>query len=390
VYSLSKVPKMSEYQYHEWQTLERPLTADEQNAVNELSSHIDVTAAQAIVTYHWSDFRHDPLEVLAKYFDAYLYFANWGTRRLAFCFPKGLVDATAIDTSYCDEDYLHIKTIGDVHILEFEMYEDGGYDEWIEERGLLSTLAHLRDDIIQGDHRTLYLFWLHVMDVESRGYEEEDKDNPDGLFYDPEPPLPVGLKQLSPSLRALIDFFEIDPFLVSAAAKRSPSLSPSNQPDFAPWIARLTRQECDEFLLKIVNAEPGAVATLRKKLLSFEQSKPDVRTEPRTFGELLDAGEKIRQAETRRQAEERRRKHIAEMQDLEKQESQTWQDVERLIQSGYTAQNYDSATALLSKLHQLAGFQGTQTNFDIQLGGLAEKFKSRSALMRRWKKMGWL
>jgi hypothetical protein len=177
---------------------------------------------------------------------------------------------------------------------------------------------------------------------------------------------------------------------VSAAAKRSPSLSPSNQPDFAPWIARLTRQECDEFLLKIVNAEPGAVATLRKKLLSFEQSKPDVRTEPRTFGELLDAGEKIRQAETRRQAEERRRKHIAEMQDLEKQESQTWQDVERLIQSGYTAQNYDSATALLSKLHQLAGFQGTQTNFDIQLGGLAEKFKSRSALMRRWKKMGWL
>ncbi|MGD8406851.1 MAG: hypothetical protein PVJ21_24545, partial [Anaerolineales bacterium] len=212
---------MSEYQYHEWQTLERPLTADEQNAVDELSSHIDVTANQAIVTYHWSDFRHDPLEVLAKYFDAYLYFANWGTRRLAFRFPTGLVDAAAIDASYCDEEYLHIKTIGDVHILEFEMYEDGGYDEWIEERGLLSTLARLRDDIIQGDHRALYLFWLHVMDVESRGYEEEDKDNPDGLFYDPEPPLPVGLKHLSPSLRALIDFFEIDPFLVAAAAERS-------------------------------------------------------------------------------------------------------------------------------------------------------------------------
>jgi len=381
---------MSEYQYHEWQTLERPLTADEQNAVDELSSHIDVTANQAIVTYHWSDFRHDPLEVLAKYFDAYLYFANWGTRRLAFRFPKGLVDAAAIDVSYCDEDYLHINTIGDVHILEFEMYEDDGYDEWLEERGLLSTLAHLRDDIIQRDHRALYLFWLHIMDVESRGYEEEDKDNPEGLFYDPEPPLPAGLKQLSPSLRALIDFFEIDSFLVSAAAERSPSLSPSNQPDFTPLIARLTRQECDEFLLKIVNAEPGAVATLRKKLLSFEQSKPDARTEPRTVGELLNAAEKLRQAEKRRQAEERQRKHIAEMQELAKQEAQTWQEVDRLIQSGYTAQNYDSATALLSKLHQLAEFQEKQASFDARLGALVKKYISRSSLMGRWKKMGWL
>ena len=77
---------MSEYQYHEWQTLERPLTATEQNAVDGLSSHIDVTSTQAIVTYHWSNFKHDPIEVLAKYFDAYLYLANWGTRRLAFRF----------------------------------------------------------------------------------------------------------------------------------------------------------------------------------------------------------------------------------------------------------------------------------------------------------------
>jgi hypothetical protein len=68
---------MSEYQYHEWQSLERPLTAAEQAAVNDLSSHIDVTASQAIVTYKWGDFKHDPIHVLAQYFDAYLYSANW-------------------------------------------------------------------------------------------------------------------------------------------------------------------------------------------------------------------------------------------------------------------------------------------------------------------------
>jgi hypothetical protein len=79
---------MSEYQYYEWQTLERPLTAAEQAAVNGRSSHIDVTSSQAIVTYNWGDFKHDPLKVLAKYFDAHLYITNWGTRRLAFRFPS--------------------------------------------------------------------------------------------------------------------------------------------------------------------------------------------------------------------------------------------------------------------------------------------------------------
>ena len=59
---------MSEYQYYEWQTLERPLTAAEQEAVNNLSSHMDVTSSQAIVTYEWGDFKHDPIQVLAKYF----------------------------------------------------------------------------------------------------------------------------------------------------------------------------------------------------------------------------------------------------------------------------------------------------------------------------------
>jgi hypothetical protein len=379
---------MSEYQYYEWQTLDRPLTAAEQKAVNELSSHINVISTQAIVTYNWSSFKHDPINVLAKYFDAYLYFANWGTRRLAFRFPNGLVDVSVID-SFCDEYHTTIKTIDDVQVLEFEMEEEDGYDEWIEERGLLSTLARLRDDIIQGDYRALYLAWLNAMSQESGRYEE-DEDDPENFFNDPEPSLPTGLKQLTPPLKALIDFFNIDPFLVSAAAERSPNLSSAGQADFVPLISSLTRQECDEFLFKIINAEPGAVAALRKRLLSFEKPSPNVQSNPRTFGELLKTAEKLRQVEARRQAEEKRKRHVAEMQKLAKREAKTWQDVEDLIQSGYAASNYDEATILLVKLHQLAEFQGTQIRFDVRLQELVEKYKSRSALMGRWRKKGWI
>jgi hypothetical protein len=379
---------MSEYQYHEWQTLERPLTAAEQAAVNDLSSHIDVTSSQAIVTYNWGDFKHDPIQVLAKYFDAYLYAANWGTRRLAFRFPKGLLDAAAIER-YCDEDHLHLQAIGKVQVLEFEMNEEEGFDEWMEERGLLSTLARLRDDILQGDHRALYLAWLKAMSQESGDYEE-DEDDPDNFFRDPEPPLPAGLKQLTPPLKALAGFFEIDPFLISAASEQSPDLTPLGQADFAPLISRLSRQECDELLLKIVNAEPGAVTALRKKLLSFEKPAPNAETNPRTFGELLETAEKLRQAESRRQAERRRKKHIAEMQELAKREAQTWQEIENLLQSGYTARNYDDATALLSRLQQLSEFQGTESDFIIRVRELGERYKKRTALIDRWQKQGWI
>ena len=42
---------MSEYQYYEWQTVDRLLTEAEQEAVCKLSSHIEVSASRAVVTY---------------------------------------------------------------------------------------------------------------------------------------------------------------------------------------------------------------------------------------------------------------------------------------------------------------------------------------------------
>jgi hypothetical protein len=269
------------------------------------------------------------------------------------------------------------------------MNEEEGFDEWMEERGLLSTLARLRDDILQGDYRALYLVWLKAMSQESGDYEE-DEDDPDNFFSDPEPPLPAGLKKLTPPLKALADFFEIDPFLISAASERSPDLTALQQADFVPLISRLTRRECDEFLLKIVNAEPGAVTALRKKLLSFEEVVPRVETHPRTSGELLETGETLRKAESRRQAAAKRKKHIAEMQELAKREAQTWQQVEDLLQSGYTARNYEDATGLLSKLEQLSAFQGTQANFNARVRDLGGRYKKRAALIERWKKKGWI
>ena len=61
---------MSEYQYYEWQTVDRLLTEAEQDAVGRLSSHIDVSPIRAVVAYSWGDFKHDPRQVLVRFFDA--------------------------------------------------------------------------------------------------------------------------------------------------------------------------------------------------------------------------------------------------------------------------------------------------------------------------------
>ena len=46
--------------------------------------------------YHWGDFKGDPLNLIERYFDAHLYYANWGTRILMFGFPSALVDVDAL------------------------------------------------------------------------------------------------------------------------------------------------------------------------------------------------------------------------------------------------------------------------------------------------------
>jgi hypothetical protein len=177
---------MSEYQYYEWQTLDRPLTPEEQAAVNELSSHIDVTSSRAVVTYSWGDFKHDPIQVLAHYFDAFLYLANWGSKRLALRFPKNLLDARQIEP-YLGEYCIELQPVGDVLILDISLDEEEGTD-WIEGEGWLSSLSRLRDDILEGDYRALYLAWLRAAELQNADDDE------------PEPPVPPGLGDPSPPL----------------------------------------------------------------------------------------------------------------------------------------------------------------------------------------------
>lgn len=63
---------MSEYQYYEFQAIDRPLTPEEQGYVRTLSRRVEPTPVQAIFTYSYGNFRGDPLDLLETHFDAML------------------------------------------------------------------------------------------------------------------------------------------------------------------------------------------------------------------------------------------------------------------------------------------------------------------------------
>ena len=75
---------MSEYQYYEFLALDRPLTEKQRAELRSISTRAEITATRFVNEYQWGDLKGDPLQMVKEYFDAFLYLANWGTRRLMF------------------------------------------------------------------------------------------------------------------------------------------------------------------------------------------------------------------------------------------------------------------------------------------------------------------
>ena len=379
---------MSEYQYHEWQTVDRVLTPAEQAAVNDLSSHIEVSSSRAVVTYHWSSFRHDPRQVLLNYFDGYCYVANWGSLRLMFRFPTGLLDEADIEP-YCVDGYVTLETAGQYQVLDLGFNPEEG-ENWMEAEAGLSLFIPLRAALAEGDYRLLYLAWLKAMTL-AGGLEVDGEGDPDDLAYDHEPPVPPGLKKLSPPLQNFVQAFALDTFLVQAAAEASPDPGGDRAVNYRELLGQLAPGERDEFLLRLAEGEAGVALALRKRLSILAPRAQVPAAAPRTLQQLFQRARQLEIAEQERQAEAARRKHVAEMKALAARETQTWQHVDDWLANGRKiASVYDEATQTLEKLQQLAEFQGRQDDFRVKLRQLAERYRSRPALIERWNKRGWI
>jgi hypothetical protein len=90
---------MSEYQYYEFLALDRPLTQEEMAALRDISSRAVITPTSFTNHCQWGDLKADPLELLRRSFDVFVYVANWGAHRLALRLPLAAIEPHATQPS---------------------------------------------------------------------------------------------------------------------------------------------------------------------------------------------------------------------------------------------------------------------------------------------------
>ncbi|MEA2639084.1 MAG: hypothetical protein QOF51_478 [Chloroflexota bacterium] len=382
---------MSEYQYYEFRAIDRPLTAAQMAEIRAITTRAKITPTRFVNEYQWGDFKGDPSEMMKRYYDAFLYIANWGTHWFMLRLPRALLAADLV-YEYSGDDGLAVSESGDHIILEFTSGdEEPEYDD--EEGGdWLPSLLPLREELAAGDLRALYLGWLYRVQV---GFVDDD---------DGEPPVPPGLGALSPALVTLAEFLRLDEDLIAVAAEASIDVGESRPSagDVEQWITTLPVEEKDQLLVRVARGETlhlQAELTRRAREGSQLAASPaDDSAQRRTVAELLESTEQrtaVRQreeAERRAQEQARRQREEAAqrtsyLEGLVGHEDAIWQQVESLVQSKQP-NAYDEAVRLLVDLRELGERTGTLSRFHDQLDELRARHGKKVSFIERFDRVG--
>lgn len=388
--STQETTRMSEYQYFEFRTVDRSLTQEEIAELRGVSSRAQITATSFTNTYSYGNFRGNPDRLMERYFDAFVYVANWGTRHFMVRLPTRGVDLPAIEAYAGGGLSFWIKD--DFLILSFS-YDGEGDGEWVDGSEWMPGLISLRDELLFGDFRALYLGWLSGI------YDDDIEDD------DPEPPVPAELRTLTAAQEDLANFLRIDGCLLEASAERSrerPDMV-ALQAELAEWLRSRPSAEKDAWLQELLG--PSAQSFRSEILLRFRQSLRSVRGHsepetlpPRTCQQLREAAEfREQEAERLREAKEaaKREKEAIQAAKLRKlaldrlapRVDAAWEDIERKLMLKQPSK-YDHAVKELTDLRDLAARDGHSEQFDARFLDLVTRHKGKHAFLKRLKQAG--
>lgn len=371
---------MSEYQYYEFQAIDRPLDKAAQKKLRGASSRADITATSFTNTYHWGDFKGDPDALMAQWFDLHLYVANWGTHRLMMRVPKRLIDRGVVKSCLVNSDFAKVRVAGEHLILDVQL--DELETDWDEGPGLLDAMAPLRGDLLGGDQRLLYLIWLMAVEFDLVG-----ADTPE--------PLP-GLGPMTDALEAFAWFFCIDSDLIEAAAERKGAGGPDSiSADAArETISGLPDREKIQFLSRFFDGDPHASAELRAEVRKrLGRGGVTAYLPPRTAGELRARAEAISVARDQEAArleaevEERlaREEDVmrrARLLEVARRGDDAWRDVEAEIQRA-NATSYGRAVEWLLDLRTVAEQRHVLPDFSRRLSEIRERHARKVRFLER-------
>jgi hypothetical protein len=374
---------MSEYQYYEFQAIDRPLSGADRQALRKLSTRARITATSFTNSYEWGDFKGDPAKLMEDWFDLHLYLANWGSRRLMMRLPSRLVDARYLDGFLGAVDWVKVWVAGEHLILDIARDEEPD-DAWDDGSGWLAALAPLRGDVICGDLRLFYLLWLMAVEGGDAGADDLE-------------PMP-GIGPMTGPLGAFADFFGLDPDLVSAAAERDADAGAIAPDAVRQAIASMSDHVKTEMLLRLHERDPHLAAELRAMVRGSVMSNASSPIAARSAADLRSRARELRlereraeaardAAERRRQAAEAEKAQQARLVAIEQRGEDVWRDVEAEIERR-SAVGYERATALLHDLRALAEQGGILPDFTTRLRAIRERHSRKAQLIKRLAALG--
>jgi hypothetical protein len=273
---------MSEYQFIHFLAIDKPLDDKQLAFMQRQSTRAEITEWEFTNEYHFGDFHGNAKQMMQRGFDIHLHYANLGIRRLMIRLPNGLPCDRRTFKKFQVEgciEWLADKK-GKGGILNIEPESDAGtYDEdFFDADTLLHKIAPIRNLLINGDLRALYIAWLAC------NYDEEAM----------EPPVPAGLGKLTREFKALADFYELRADLLKTVAKRSPPLDKlSDAGDtLKDWIAKQSLKDLRTLVEKFMI---GDAAKTRTEALSRIRGQTGAVTWPtaeptRTWAQLRGSG----------------------------------------------------------------------------------------------------
>lgn len=336
---------MSEYQFVHFIAIDRPLDDQQMKFMRRQSTRATVTRREFTNEYHYGDFHGKTLEMMRRGFDLHVHFANYGVRQLMFRFPNGFPGGDKILKPYLIRHDLEWKcdNSGPGGVLCIRPESDGGrWDDYFSDLDdLLQALTPVREMLLNGDLRPLYLAWLACEQAES-----------------PEPPVPAGMSTLPGAMRVLANFYELSDDLLQVAAEESDAAdeSAARPLPIQSWLRKKSEKQRLLLLEALLTDDSGVVRseTLQTIQTTLKTSAWPVRQTSRTMDDLYRLAEERLHARQRQENEAREKQRKKRLVGMARNPADTVAKVSKLVAMRSTAKYYE-AVALLCELREALG-----------------------------------
>jgi len=364
---------MSEYQYYEFVALDGPVSDEGMQYARGCSTRAEVSRYRWRNEYNWGNFHGDPIKLL-QYYDAHVYLTNWATFVFAIGVPSDGIDTGKIGPYLWDMQWasgLRLTRNANRTVISWERVDEGGWCDCWDEESPLDALAGIREEILRGDMRALFIGWLAGL----------DSDEPPEAI----PPIVPGMADLTTPQQELVERLQVDRDCLAAAAALSPDMQSMTE-CADELIHELPPEEARHYLRRVAHGEGTQVMNELKRRAAVGCESTAARCGVETFFSKLSD---LRETRLRRESEEREARQRAEeaarkrhLTAVMEHADRTWSELDSLMKTKKSAA-YDDIAAILKELAAAYVHEARESEFRTKISTFQSKWSNRPAMMRR-------